>query len=300
MIGVRKFRTTSARKRERVRFVLVTALWIIGACVAVGGWWYAMHASFLRISKVTISPETIVEHESIHTAVQANLADSYLYLVPKDLVLVPQTKRLMTLITTRFPHVRTVTVHRPTPRSLAIALEARTPDGLWCGDVVPPVAQERPGEHTSKEDLWGTCYLMDADAFMYARAPTFGGNVLPRFYGSLARAEPVGQTYVDPPTYRAWRALYDRLRGADHTPDAVLFVDERDAELYIDGARILVPRDGDLNGLWRRLEALLTNKVVDDTRAVEYIDVRTNSKAFVRYVNSEEGRVASPTPVTTL
>lgn len=285
MIGARKFRTTAARKRERVRLVLVSVLWVIVVSTVLGGLWYVVHGPFLRIREVTISPETIVGFEAVRAAAGEDLAGSYLHVLPRDSILLPQAKRLSALLMVQFPYIRTVTVRRGTFHSLALTLEERTPDGLWCGDVVPPVATQHAGAGAPGEESWGACYFLDADAFMYARAPTFTGNVLPRFYGSLTHAEPIGQTYVDPPTYRAWRALYDRLHGADHTPDAILFVDERDAELYIGGARILVARDGDLNELWQHLEALLTGDIVDRTRPVAYIDLRTNAKAFVRYAD---------------
>jgi cell division septal protein FtsQ len=290
MIERRKFRTKEAQKRERIKFFLQLSAVVGGVFVLFGVVSYGCHHKSLRLQNVAVVTDGVLQKEEIASVIQSKLSDSYLGLLPKDSSLRYSYSDIEETLESDFPRIKSVTVTRPDIHTLQTEIEERVPEALWCGDVVPPMAHEQTSEEErSTEGLWGSCYLLDREGYMYAKAPMYSGNMYPRYYGSLAHADPVGQNYLPKEEFETWQNFYTSLKYIDIEPQALLFVDERDVEVYLtNGLRLLVPRDEDVGSIHQRLFAVLDSDSIDTTKEVEYIDLRFGSKAFVKYYDSEQ------------
>jgi hypothetical protein len=132
---------------------------------------------------------------------------------------------------------------------------------------------------------------MDKNSFIYARAPLYTGKIYTRYYGPLEYAEPLGQPLVPVGEFLAWQSLADTMRGGEHVPVAILFTDEHDVEVYLQGGvRVLLPRN-ELEQAYTRLTALYESEALRETEDVEYIDLRFGTKAFVKYWSDVEEAV---------
>jgi len=290
MFGRRKFRTREARRREHKRLAILygigaVILSLVLALVAYGMQWHA-----LRIQHIAVETDGVLDTKAVTALIQESLNSNALWLFPRDSSFLVHTNSLEARVAASFPRAAEVTVRRAGLTTLAAHITERTPSALWCGDVVPQVAYTAtiaPEERT--EDMWGTCYLIDVNGYMYDRAPLYTGNIFPRYYGPLDSAEPVGQQFLLPSEFDRWQLFFEALHESNLEPLAVLFVDERDAELYLaNGLRIQLPRDDNLDLIRRRLLATIEGDTIDLARTIEYLDLRFGSKAFVRYVDEVE------------
>jgi cell division septal protein FtsQ len=289
MIGRLKFRTEEARKRERIRlsfrFAFISLSTVGVLCLIMFG----CHQDFLRISNTYVQTDGVLPEAEIASVLEAELEGSFFGIFPKDSALVSHNKSLEKKIYEQFPRVAETEVRRAGMHTLSANIIERTPEALWCGDVVPPVAYEEVSdEERTKEELWGTCYLVDKKGYIYAKAPIYSGNVFPRYYGSLKSGAPIAQQFIPEDQFTAWQKFYASLARDEVFPQALLFVDEQDVEVYLsNGLRILVPREDGPEVTHNRLLTLLNSKSLDTTRDIEYVDFRFGTKVFVKYSKGE-------------
>lgn len=290
MMVRRKFRTKEARRRERIRLALKACSFFCGVVLVIGAVVYLGRLENLRINTVYVDTDGVLSETEIAAVIKSELSKSYFGLLPKNFALFPTPVHLEEIIATEFPRVRTIVLVRAGIKALDVSVTEREPEALWCGDVVPSIAQKQTSEE-SREDttLWGSCYLMDEDSFIYAKAPIYSGDVFPRYYGSLLKAEPLGQHYLPKEEFTQWQVFYHSLTHENTLPHAILFADERDAEVYLsNGVTVLVPRYEDIGVIQRRLISVLDSDTIDYSRPVEYVDMRFGDKAFVKYGDEPE------------
>ncbi|MBP9759965.1 MAG: FtsQ-type POTRA domain-containing protein [Candidatus Pacebacteria bacterium] len=288
MIRPRKFRTKDARRRERVRVVLRAGAMFVGIFLFLGVGVYILHQPFLRISGVTFSTDGSLPETELTKAVQDMLSGSIFGILPKDFVFFVSKKTIEENLRVDFPRIADITVVREGFTQLAVAIHERTPSALWCGDVVPVFTQDTLSakEYVTQEQ--GSCYLVDAGGYLYDHAPVYSDDSFIRYYGSLAHADPIGQVMFAGAEFTEWQGFANLLRESDKPIHAILFVDERDVELYLEhNLRIIVPRTQAKEVTRDRLVATLNSGKVDMTRPIEYIDARFGAKVFVKYVTME-------------
>jgi cell division septal protein FtsQ len=249
---------------------------------------YTLRWNAVRITAVHVTTNGGLSEDVLTQALHDQLAGTYLRFVPKDSAFLVSPDSLADVLMARFPRILSVDIQRAGMQTLQATITERSPEALWCGDVVPPVASDYSRQGTSvSEEAWGTCYFMDATGFLYAKAPLYTGDVFNRYYGSLTQAEPVGQHFVPTEEFTRWEQLYHDLFDESYALRAVLFVDDRDVELYLKGGiRLLALRTEDLGMLKQRIIALLTSDALDLTKPIEYVDLRFGTKGYVRYADN--------------
>lgn len=291
MIAPRKFRTKQAQKRENIRVALKTTAMLLGVVLLFGSIGYVSRLDKFRIQNIYVDTTGVLEQTAIANVIEAELDTSYFGLWPKDsIIILGHHKDIAEKLRREFPRIKDIIINRSGLFALNADIVEREPKALWCGDVVPPIAQEQTSDEMRITDnLWGTCYLMDEAGYIYAKAPAYSGNVFPRYYGSLQNAEPIDQYYIPTEEFLRWQDFYAKISFEETVPQAILFADERDAELYLsNGLCILLPRNEEMELLERRLKALFESEEVDTEREIEYIDLRFGSKAFIKYIDEEE------------
>ncbi len=289
MFQFRKFRTPRARKRAHTRIVLSSVLVCATGVILLGFFCYGITRPSVRIAQVTISGNEAISEEAVRSVVADHLSGRVLGVLPQDTVLTLRTERIEDLLRTKFPRAREITVTRYQFTKLAVLIREREPKALWCGDVVPPVAYDQSMRGEGSEAVWGTCYLMDEDSFIYAAAPVYTGDIYLRYYGSLERAEPIGQYLLNKGSLDALLYLKMVLQQADLPVRALLLLDEQDMELYLtNGLRLIVRRDTNAESLAARVGAILAAPETKDRATIEYLDLRFGNRAYIRYEHMTE------------
>ncbi len=289
MIGARVFRSPTGRKRARALRVVQVTLTVSGMLIACALTVGALRHPLLRITAIHVTTDGALTVPDVTAVATEHLHRTVLGFLPADSVALFSRAELASALTAAFPRIASATVERSSPRVVQVTLAERTPQALWCGDVVPPVAHERALPASSqREEFWGTCYFLDATGYLYAQAPLFTGTIYPRYYGSLTHGTPIGQQFLEPGDFPHLAELYQAL--ASTTPlQALLIVDERDIELYtVDGLRIIAPRTEAVAELVRRITAVTARDTLDRTRPIAYVDLRFAPKVFVKYETEAE------------
>lgn len=290
MIGGRKFRTEQARARERTRILVRTILAGIGVVGLIVSALWGLSSESMRISSVTVSTDGDVRPDDIGAAVERAFAGTHALFIPNDSILFTGVDAVRKEILTSFPRIATVDFARVGLTGLTATVHERVPAALWCGDVVPEIAYKSSKEQSEAHDeAWGTCFLMDGDGYLYAKSPTYSGNVFMRYYGPLNEASPIGQNFITHDEFASWQSFFRDLAHDGLVVRALLIVDERDCELYLDnGLRVLVPRTEPLSSLRDRLTSLMAERAIDTNKNIEYVDMRFGGKAFVKYLEIPE------------
>ena len=285
MIQRRKFRTEKARKRDRIRLAGKVFGMVTGAVLCVVLFTYFLHGQKLRLEQITIETSGVLEKDLLANAIKAQVSGNFFGAVPQDTVFRISYRGVGDSLNEQFPRIKDVHFERAGVYDLHAIVSERTPAALWCGDVVPPIAYVKVSDmEDSTDTIWGTCYLMDEGGYIYARAPLYSGAVMPRYYGSLEKAEPIAQQYIAEEDFKEWQYFNQVLTENNVSAQAVLFVDEHDVEVYlINGLKVLIPRQNDVEVTLHRLFALLDSGSLDVDKEVEYVDLRFGSKAFVKY-----------------
>lgn len=265
---------------------------VVGVMVIIAVCTWMLRLPGVRVDDVRVSGAVSVPPETIIASVQGSLTGRYLWLVPRDNALFLREKGVAAAVRTLYPRLKDVEVRRLGLQTLAVTVSEREPAALWCGDIVPPIAYQPLDDEAMKsavpEERWGTCYLMDEENFIFAVAPVYTGNVLPRYYGPLDKGEPIGQNFIAQDEFHRWASLRSSLSDVGYPAHAMLIVDERDVELYlVNGVRVLLNRDVTTERALRALAALGENKVFDGP-ALEYLDLRWDGKAYYKYVADSE------------
>lgn len=287
MIARRKFRTKEARKRARIQLAVKIGVAVLLCVLLAGGLFYVSNLESLRLREIHIEATGVTHKDSIASVIDSTFSGSFLGVLPHDSIAVPHKTTISENITNAFPRIKSVHVDRLGLYTLHVDVEERSAVALWCGDVVPPLANMYDGTDKTVHTK-GTCYVMDKTGYIFAKAPTFNASVYPRYYGSLNKAEPVAQYFIDTERFTEWQAFYNSVTYDDITPVALLFANSNDAELYLsNGMKILIPRQQNLQNTHHRLSSLLAGDTIEEDRSVQYIDLRFGNKAFIKYTEEE-------------
>lgn len=295
MLGTRKFRTPEARTRAlRVR-VAYTVGSVVGVACVIALVVVVLRQPFLAITAVSVTGAGPERSDAILTVASEYLQGSLFGIIPRGTAYTMRTAALEARVLAVLPRLESAEVLRSGLHKIVIRVAEREAVLLWCGDVVPPVATADPAALPRTEEVWGTCYLMDRNGLLYARAPVYTGSVYPRTYGPLPDSEPIRSRVFDAQEVERIKRLFDLLAQIELPARALLVADETDSEVYLDaGVVVRTLRDADPNDVVNRLRAMWEHGI-EPERDLEYVDLRFGNKAFVRYRGEQPTTEDAPT-----
>ncbi len=289
MIGRRKFRTEEARTRYTRRLRIVTAVGFFLFLLTCYGTYLVLQSDAFKLQVFSVSTDGVLERTEIEKYIQKELTQEIFGIIPRSSIFISQKKYVEDVLRKTYPRIAEVKVKRVGFSSLNIDLTEKKPTALWCGDIVPSIAEKSASRDVPvSDDMWGTCYTLDSHGYIYAKAPVFSGNVFPRYYGSLEKAEPIGQQFVPEADFERWQLFYTSLIQETVYPMALLFVDEQDIEVFLsNGIKMFIPRTSDIEKTKENYETVFGTAQVVTEKEIEYIDFRFGNKVFIKYVNEE-------------
>ncbi len=290
IVSPRRFRTPRAKRRERWRRLAFGAL-CVGACVlVVSGIFYLAHAPHFRVARVTVEGLGSVLTPRIETVVYESLRGSIAFFVPRNNVFAIHTGSVAEALQSAIPELRDVTVERGGLDTIRVRASLRTPMGLWCGDVVPTLEE--------LATLHANCYHLDATGFIFSHAQEEGlENSVPRIFSALTEGGPVGRYALTGQEFEEVRSLWSSVERLELSPRALLLVDERDAELYLDTGQVLFLRS-ETREISNILTALREHGTITPHTSFLYLDLRFGGKAYLNRKGSssdvESDEASSP------
>mgnify|MGYP001604120421 FL=1 len=154
-------------------------------------------------------------------------------------------------------------------RTLVVAVIEREPLYTWC----------------QTDD----CYFLDADGYVFDKAPYFSGNVYFKFYGAL-ESGPLG-AYFAKDYFKNFTAIKNTLTALELEPIALELKAQGDAEFVLAGTatpKILFRADADPENIAGNLRAALQTeplktRVVKEYSKLEYLDLRFENKVYSKF-----------------
>lgn len=269
----------SSRKeflRRRIKSVAlksVFAVFILSVVLVLLSWG-SRHEKFL-IKNVKIEGNETVSAEEISKIVEKNISGKYLFLFPKNNVLIYSGGAISKEILNNLKKVNSVETKIGDRKELLVKVAERKPAYVWC-------PQDDVGEDTAPKSQ---CYFLDEHGFSFSEAPRFSGPVFFEIYAGGVSDTAVGGYPFENSLFRKLTLFKNAL--AEISLPATRLIQMKDGDFKFelkDGGTILINEKTDINISLRNL--LSAKKALDEsgkaTSSLEYIDLRFGNKVFYK------------------
>ncbi|HEY4509263.1 MAG TPA: hypothetical protein VJC13_03260 [Candidatus Paceibacterota bacterium] len=282
------------KKRNKKLFRYGLIIFIIVALVALVS--YVSHRPQIRISKVELSGGVLVTETDVDAKSREYLSGSYLWLFPKNNTFWYSEGGLADYLKESFKRIDTISIHRKDLKTLVVEIKERKPVAMWCegnpGEVRPSLNAGSEVQPSGSEGVLSsaerTCYFLDQNSTIFAKAPNFSGDAYFKFYGSISGNNPIGTEYIASSTeFAELSDFIIKTKQLSLRPQYMIAKDGGEFSLVIaGGGQIMFDMRLPLATVAQNLEALLRTQVLATSTSgvlpVEYIDLRYGNKLFYK------------------
>lgn len=266
------FRSKRLRDKRQKALFYKYAGGILLFLLALFGLSLLSRADFAGVKKVVIEGNEIVRKEAIEAIVNDALETSYLWFFSKNNFALYPRETVEKEIYRQFAAVGAVSVSFDGLKTISVSVKEYKPAYLWCESV----ARER-------------CYFMDVRGYVFMESAEFSEEVMFTYYGLIDPVAPVGKTYMPEEKFTALNNFIGNVKSLKLSPVGLNARGGEDFELHIaSGGSIIFSGREDLLTTFENLETIVlaqTRAEKDFLSRLDYIDVRFNSKAFVKLKN---------------
>ena len=183
-----KSSTLSPKYAKKKRRQFVGRITILGTLITIilGSAVYSIRVPALRVVEIKITGVNSVKEDEIKQAIKETLSGNTGFIFPNDSVFWFSNARVKERLLASFPEFSAVESEIEGLNTLAINVTERKPYALWC--------EGAPLEKDS-------CYFLDKQGFLFARSPSFSGNIYFYYYGggmTSATGTPIYKNYLTP------------------------------------------------------------------------------------------------------
>ncbi len=272
----------SSRRLKRKRILFRAALGAAGFLVSFAAVSALFYIPALRIKNIVVRGNSILESAEIISAVTQTINGKYVGIFPKDSILVFPKEKISAELAKKFGRIKRVSVKRGFPDSLSVTIEERKPTALFCQENKQNYAANfasKPG--VGNENV---CYFIDQDGIVFEPAPNFSDNVYVKFYaegGEAASGAGIPEK-ISGFKKMMWFAEAARNSGVDIIK--VAMAKERMKKFYSsEGWFIMLNENDDFQTAFENLKLALGEKIKDNRKYLEYLDLRFGNKLFYKY-----------------
>ncbi|KKR45640.1 MAG: hypothetical protein A3G47_01510 [Candidatus Zambryskibacteria bacterium RIFCSPLOWO2_12_FULL_39_45] len=275
---LRKEYLKQKRNRKLARYALFFLIFVFFLSLIS----YLAHRPSIRISKIELLGGVLITEPDVSVKSLEYLQGSYLWLFPKNNVLLYPRAKLENYLKETFKRILTIDISSKDFNILVIDITERKPVALWC-DEVPTYAGEAGSEPTT-----ANCYFMDSNGTIFTEAPQFSGDAYFKYYGLVATSTPIGSHYIASSTeFIAVSDFIETARSLSLQPIHLIAKDGGEFSLVLaNGGQIYFDTKESLTLAGQNLEALLRTPALSatppDKLPIDYIDLRYGNKLFYK------------------
>jgi hypothetical protein len=274
------------KKRRNKRLTRYGILLFLCICI-VSLVSYIAHRPGIRISKVELHGQILVNPSELQVSALKFMDGSYFWLFPKDNFLwYPKTK-LTHYLKDTFKRIDTIHVEKKGVDTIIVTIIERKPDALWCEGLPGGVqlggsVTDREGGNT--EDSSPKCYYMDSNGTIFDEAPNFSGDAYFKYYGLVEAENPIGQFYIASSTeFSDITHFVYETRKLNLDPQYIVAKSGGEFSLFIfGGGQIYFDVKAPLEKATDNLEALLRTPALKNLSNLDYIDLRFGNKLYYK------------------
>ncbi|MCK4386738.1 MAG: hypothetical protein KAV41_01475 [Candidatus Pacebacteria bacterium] len=291
------------KKRKRIFYAKLILFFILFCSALFFLAWLSRMEKF-HIRNISVKGNSAVQTENILTIVNECVAGDYFYLFSKRNILLYPKSEIKGELLNSFLRIKAVDIQFADFQSININIEERKAWAVWCRPIT--------GNHLALQvpsDLLGapspkreeSCYLMDENAFIFAQAPNFSGDVYFKYSGNLlgisttTNDKILGRTFLKSKFDSANGQIQDSrfekinlfirfLKDININAYKLSVKENSDYELLFGNeSRLIFDRQQDFDGILKNLRATLINLGDLENQEFEYIDLRFNNKVLYKF-----------------
>lgn len=241
--------------------------------------WTSRQERFL-ITDISITGKNgVTGKEEVTKKIEDLISGNYLWLIPRKNILIYPRRLIEMSLLESIPKLKSVDLKLEDSRVLTLEVEEREPFALYC----PNVSELR------KQTQTGECFFLDEEGFIFARAPSFSGDVYFIYATSKAIENPPGKQFMGMEDFDALVQFLEKLAVLNIETVSFEARDNERSILTSSGAEILWGENNDLSVIYANLEAFLTEdsirKETNFLNRILYLDLRTKNKVFYKFKN---------------
>ncbi len=234
----------------------------------------------IRIQSVTIEGTKVLEQSSLEQSVRNDISGYYLWVFPKNNILLYPKQKIINDLRTTFPRIKDLSINLKNSHDVVVTLTERTGDSLWCGNTFP-------------EPTGSPCYFIDNSGFIFTEAPYFSGAIYFRWYGgSITNDSPISTSIFTGSQMTNLQGFISSLRNLDLDPYALVIRGENNYEIYLkttsgSTTKIIFKPSDSLEKISQNLSAALITEPLKTVRDggfknISYIDLRFENKVYFK------------------
>ncbi len=226
-------------------------------------------ADFLKVKDVAIQGTEIISKDAVRQIADSELGAKSFWFFPKNNFLLFPRKLTESKIKNQFATVANVSVSFGGLNKLLVNVQEYKPAALWCDSM-------------SRDK----CYLMDNRGYIFNEAAGFSQGALFTYYGLVDKTSPIGKTYLTEDKFKELNSFIDSLKLLKMSPVGLNSIGEGDYEVYLSGSGKVIFSDREpFLTTFENLESVVAEQNKIDSNFIadlEYVDVRYNSKVFMK------------------
>jgi hypothetical protein len=240
---------------------------ILAAVFILGGVFFILRLTEVTISKVEVTGTTVSDAALVQQIAEAELSESYAFLIPKRNTLFVPAGSIEENITGSFPIIKEAHVTHTSLTSISVSVVERTPSALWCTPFSESVAEE--------------CYAMDENGFIYMVAPVSDSYVR---YGGEVEHDPVGSVYLSGGFRALGVFIGETAKALERTPVSVLVEKNKDVSVrFAGGGELKFVMSEDTTGTLENIASVFASQKLKGRTDFEYADFRFGNKIYVKF-----------------
>lgn len=249
-----------------------------------GAFVFYMHDSRFLIATVTVSGNKVVDTEDVESHVNAYLQGSYFYIIPHNNSFFYPKEKIVADLTASFPQFKNIAVYRADMNTLLVSVTELRGYALWCGT------------DSATLDMSAPCYFTDDTGKIISTAPSYSGNVYPRFFGSSvisSGVNPLGQSFISADTFQQLLTFEKTVDTLGFSVKAIVIGDNGENSFVLDlgqgkTALIRFMSDADYATLAGNLSLVLAKNEIaallkTDKAHLQYFDLRFDNKVYYKF-----------------
>ncbi|MDE2213459.1 MAG: hypothetical protein KGJ34_02970 [Patescibacteria group bacterium] len=264
--------------RRRRRYITLATIILVLIALLFGGLVALARAHFWRIATIVISGDSSVPTSTVEAFAQGELSGDYLFLFPKNNILLYPRQKLQENIAQSYPELASVSVSTNSLSQISITLTSRQPAALWCGEVPLPALPQGPT----------SCLILDASGVAYAQTNSPDTSSYIAYYGALSTSStqlPV--QFLTPSGFESLSALIAALAQKANAGSVVSVAVDEDNDVSVqfsDGFLLLFALRQDTGKVLQYFSLALTSAPFQNNSlsSIQYLDLRFGDKLYYK------------------
>jgi len=257
------------QQQKRYLLVLVSFLFVVALLLGLFAW-LSGHERFL-VRNINVDGNSVVQTEDVLDIVEKESYGKYLYLFTKQNTFIYPKDTIESRLLNEFKRIKTLDIKREDFNALEIYITEYSPEHLWCSEKVE-------GDEVVINE---NCYFMNKEGYVYAKAPSFSGNIFFEWYTKSPNNEPIGNFILETDIFNKLLTFIDVVGSIGFDLVRITQQEEGDFTLVAsDGNKILFNIDQDSAVLVDTLDSVLDE--IEEDQQLEYIDLRFGNKVFYK------------------